>query len=196
MKESNCTPLAFIPLWAGVGCALSVLCGGENISSGHIAILVAIIGVIGTLIVTFLQLKRDGETINSIGSNTTDMKPRVENIEKDVEKAKDTLIESVKPSLKDISDRNEKIDQIYKEIEYHKRLQQELSENALGHDSLLAGINAVYAENARLNQSYRVAKETIIRLTNENSKLKKRVDYLERLQKPEHGRTQQWTFEP
>ena len=201
MHRSKYIPLAFIPLWLGAGCGLSILYGGEYMNSGQIAILVAIIGVIGTLVVAYLQLRRDGNTINSIGSDTTNMKPRVENIEKNVEKTKDALIESVKPSLKDIVERNEKIDEIYKEIEYHQRLKQEFSENAFGRDNLLAGINTIYAENARLNQLHHADQEQIIRLINENGKLKEKIENLEaslkqgrlKNQQKSHGRG--WTLE-
>lgn len=202
--------LACLPTWIGTIIAFFMIWGGSNmelIEWG--SVLVALISGVITLIVALFQLKRDGKTIDAISATTSNtdtttsvMKPMVERIDEQVSKTHDTLISSVSHDIAAIGERNSKIDYIYTELEYHQRLNREFSENAAGRDSLLAGINAVYAENARLNQLHHSDQEKIIRLIAENGKLQTKADQLEKaLQRersknqPPRPRSRDWDYE-
>ena len=70
-----------------------------------IAIGVALIGVVGTLIGAFMQLKRDGKTIDKIAEHTS----HSSYIEENTKECKKELIEQVRPCLDKIVSRNEDI---------------------------------------------------------------------------------------
>lgn len=169
----------FIPTIIGTAAAYYILFGGKNMDlGGWIAVVVALIGVIGTLIVEFLQLKRDGKTIDGINAtaNNTDkttsmMQQAIQGIENTTSKTHEKIISSVSENIDSIRARNDKIDFIVKEFEYHKRIKNEFSEGASGRDIILAGITAVYEENARLNNQHRDDREALMDLLRKNAEL-------------------------
>ena len=203
--------IAGLPVWIGTIIALLMIWRRSNMTPIEwSAVLVALISGVITLIMTLLQLKRDGKTIDNISTTTSNtdtttsvMKPMVERIDAQVCQTHHTLISTVSHDIAAIGERNSKIDFIHKELEYQQRLNREFSENAVGRDSLLAGINAVYAENARLNQLHRGDQETIIRLIAENGKLQTKVEQLEKALQCERSSSQPpepcssgWDLEP
>lgn len=144
-----------------------------------ISLAVAVIGGTIPLITTFIQLKRDGKTIDAISLNTAKIEPTVMDIKEDTTKTKNVVVDELKPVLNEIGKRNEKIDFLATELAYQNRLKNSFTENVTSRDVMLAGITAVYEENARLSEQHRNDQEKIISLTVERNNLKRKLQKAE-----------------
>ena len=136
--------------------------------SGWISIIVAIIGVVGVLIASLLQLKRDGKTIDKLDGRTEHIPAIADNTKKSVE----MLTERIAPQIDQVSTRNDKIDLIASEIEYQKRLNDRVSTGVDSRDVILESIKKLYMENAQLSTALQAEKEKNYTLSIENEKLK------------------------
>ena len=141
--------------------------------SDWLAIVVALIGVIGALIANLIQLKRDGKTITNIDSTTSEAKTQIKSIDENTKKVRDVIVEEIRPEVKQISSANSKLDYITGEIEYQRRIKSDVSSAVNDSAYLIAGINKVYEENARLSRECAAQKESIRVLTFENANLVK-----------------------
>ncbi len=155
-----------------------------------VAIAVGLIGVVGTLIVALLQLKRDGKTIDSISSTTTGIDKDTAIVKVEVQTIS-TNVSSILPNINTLTASTSKLDFIAQEFEYQKRIKQEFSENAGGRDFLLAGISSIYEENARLAQLHREDQETVVKLVAQVGNLSRRVTQLEKELQDARSKNQQ-----
>lgn len=143
-----------------------------------VTIVGSLIGVAGAIVINYFQLRRDGKTIDGISSNTSEIRPTVKNINNNTEKTNKVIFESITPLLSKIEERNSKIDSIAAEVEYQKRLKSDFSTSASGKEVLIAGIQTVFEENARLNLQHKSDEEKIATLLLENSSLTIQIEKL------------------
>lgn len=159
MKKIFSTVYPLIPAVIGCTVAFCVLTleEGENTmgTAQWVAIAVAGFGVLGTLIVTFIQLKRDGKTIDQINTTSNSI-----NLATTVTKEKAEKIPEISAAVNSIVARNDKIDALAKEMEFQKRLKDEYS-NGFNRDHLMAEMNAVFENNASLHAQLRESKKQI-----------------------------------
>ena len=168
MREKSNSIITFFPLSVGLVLSFLILWRNRTMGeTGWIPILVAVTGVLGALIVAILQLKRDGKTIDSISGHTADMKPRVENIQTEAIDIRKKVSEKILPQLNDISkqdaelkglvegDISSSLKVLTNEVEYQRRLKQELSPQLESRDRMVARIDLIFQENARLELELR-----------------------------------------
>lgn len=136
-----------------------------------ITIVGIIIGFIGVILGVTIPLRRDGKTIDSISADTTDMKPKVGNI--------NSVVNDIVKDIVKIEERNSKIDAIATEIEVFKRLKSETTGNSVKPEVLLASISSVLDENAQLRRQHQEDQRQILTLSTENNKLRFRNQQLE-----------------
>lgn len=161
-----------IPLFFSALAVLWLALTEDNMNTANwIAIVVALIGVTGSLAANFFQLKRDGKTITNIDRTTSETKPQIKGIEESAKKVRDVLIEEIRPEVKQLSSANTKLDYITKEIDYQKRIKADISSAVNDSAYLIAGINKVYEENARLARECAAQKESLRILTFEKADL-------------------------
>lgn len=178
-RRTGVAGYTYLPIVICTAAAYCILFGGNRMDTAEwITIVVALIGVVGALLVNYYQLRRDGKTIDGISSNTSEIHPTVKNINNNTEKTKEVILESIAPLLSKIEERNSKIDSIAAEVEYQKRLKSDFSTSASGKEVLIAGIQTVFEENARLNLQHKSDEEKIKALTSENRSLTRQVKRL------------------
>ncbi len=159
--------------------AYCILLGGDSMpTEGWVSILVAIIGVIGTLIVTFIQLKRDGKTIGSIHTTTAGIDKTVAAVGVRAETIQ-VGVTTMGEKVAVIKEQTGKIDSIAKEIEILSRLRSETSNSGVRPDILLASMTTVFEENARLNTQLQDRNKEIRQLQIKISGLEAKVNELE-----------------
>ena len=171
MKRIQITACLFPLAFSAVAVFWLALKENNMNTSDWLAIAVALIGVIGALIANLFQLKRDGKTITNVDRTTSETKPQIKNIAENTQKVRDVITEEIRPEVKQISSANSKLDYITSEIEYQKRIKSDVSSAVSDSAYLIAGINKVYEENARLSSLCASQKESIRVLTFENADL-------------------------
>lgn len=170
----------FLPSWMCTMFLLFLLWEDSDMNMTQwIALIVALVTVAGTLIAAFWQLKRDGKTIDGISSDTSHMKPQIDQIGKNTERVKDIVIERIQPAMASIEHSGSKIDFIAGEIEYQKRLKKDLSPEFQNRDRILAEIQAVYAKNAALNQQNIDFQNRNLNLMRQNEQLRAQISQLQ-----------------
>lgn len=159
MKKNISSVHPMMPAVIGCAIAFCVLAlneGGNTMNIAQwVAIAVAGFGVLGTLIVTFIQLKRDGKTIDQINATSNSI-----NLATTITKEKAEKIPDISAAVNSIVARNDKIDALAKEMEFQKRLKDEYS-NGFNRDHLMAGMSAVFEDNASLHAQLRESKKQI-----------------------------------
>lgn len=169
----------YLPILICTAATYCILLGGNYMNTTEwVTIVGSLIGVAGALVINYFQLRRDGKTIDGISSNTSEIHPTVKNINNNTEKTNKAIFESITPLLSKIEERNSKIDSIAAEVEYQKRLKSDFSTSASGKEVLIAGIQTVFEENARLNLQHKSDEEKIKALTSENRSLTRQVKRL------------------
>ena len=76
------------------------------------------IGLFGVLFLFYLQLKRYGEIISDIKSYISEIKPKVDNIDENVKKVRDEIVEKIVPEMS----RLEGIDLLVEDYKYRQRM--------------------------------------------------------------------------
>lgn len=136
----------------------------QTIIGGAVSIVVALIAVLGTHCSEMKQLKRDGKTIDKISSDTTDMKPKVD--------ATNANVNSMVKDITKIEERTIKIDAIATEVEVFKRMKNDASGASIKPEVLLAHISAILEENADLRQKHQNDQQIILSQDEELTKLR------------------------
>lgn len=182
-----------IPIVISQICAYAILFtdnGGIKFMDGVIIALIGVIaaigGVIGTGVFNYMQLKRDGKTINQIENATSRMDPTVKNINDNTKDSRDILIKNINPTLNTLEKQQnafdgklDKIDYVVKEFEYQKRLKEQYS-SGLNKDVIQGEIDAVYVRNAMLEQRVNEKEKTIAELAFQNKSLQKSNEVLQK----------------
>lgn len=124
---------------------------GEDFSmqTGIIALVVAIIGVIGAILANFFQYKKDSNTIGTVKQDTALILPKAENIERDTRETHNLLIGTLDAKIDKLVTGNDKIDFIFDEINYKKRLESEYA-GVVEKDRVVASVDKIFKDNANL----------------------------------------------
>ena len=96
-----------IPIIIGFIVSMVILYKGELIvgnTSGYIAITVALITVVGTLIAHLISFRKDSHTIGRMKEDTATLLPEVKNIGENTKKIRDQVTEQLVPSLNQLSE--------------------------------------------------------------------------------------------
>lgn len=124
---------------------------GEDFSmqTGIIALVVAVIGVIGAILANFFQYKKDSNTIGTVKQDTALILPKAENIERDTRETHNLLIGTLDAKIDKLVTGNDKIDFIFDEINYKKRLESEYA-GVVEKDRVVASVDKIFKDNANL----------------------------------------------
>jgi DNA integrity scanning protein DisA with diadenylate cyclase activity len=162
-----------------IGCILGLLIvykGGNEMGNSGWGIVIALIGVAGTLLMHFFQFRKDSNTIGKVKEDTSTMIPEVNNIDENTKKIRDQVIERMVPSLDQLMETKSGVAALVDELKYQKRLKYEMSPYIHNMDSLISGIQNVYEENAKLSSELKEEKLLSQRLTLENINLRQELD--------------------
>ncbi|MGE9896290.1 hypothetical protein ACQQ97_05215 [Anaerovoracaceae bacterium SGI.195] len=124
---------------------------GEDFSmqTDIIALVVAIIGVIGAILANFFQYKKDSNTIGTVKQDTALILPKAENIERDTRETHNLLIGKLDAEIDKLITGKDKIDFIFDEINYKKRLESEYK-GVVEKDRVVASVDKIFEDNANL----------------------------------------------
>lgn len=168
------------------GCAGLI---GGNLTDITESITVALIGIAGilftgliTLIINMRQEKKDTKAIMEklicIGGKTQDMPSKADHIKEDTTAIRRNVAEAVLPSLKTTKNISDGVKALVDELNYQKGVRDENSIKTL--DSLKAGMDTVFEENAKLNKTISVQAEEIGKLKAEKHALEQQNQALEK----------------
>lgn len=150
--------------------------GGTSMGTAEVvAIVVAIIGAATGIWAQVVQFKKDGTTIKDIKVDTTDIRPTAHNIESDVKKIRDEVIEKIVPDMRKLQG----VDLLVEDYKYRERIRLEKSVNC-NKDILQGSIELIFEENAKLTKALKEEQEVSQLLRMENQKLRDKVRVYER----------------
>lgn len=113
-------------------------------------------------------------------ADTSEMKPQVSNIDDNVKKVRDEVVERIVPGISNATKSGDKllsdVGKLVTELEFQKRLKSELSGTLTTPDYLLEGINSIYEDNASLNQTIKDKDRRITELSRVNRELSNRLE--------------------
>ncbi len=184
MKNENILPIPQIMIIMGLVIAEAYLVysyvAEKNIEgalmmdmqgSGAIAIFIALIGVVGGIWAQFVQFKRDSGKVGEVKSDTSEMKPDVKNINENVKKVRDEVVEKIVPNLGKL----EGITTLVDAYKVEQAIKERQSPNLTDQDILVGSIKLIYDENSKLMDNYRRALQKIKQLEGEKMKLEKEL---------------------
>ena len=163
---------------------------GEEKMWDYTAILVAIVGVIGTLIATYLQLKKDTNKLLEVKSDTSHMSPQIDNTNETTKDTNKYLTRTIDKKIDDLMKSNddisadgrkmsEEIQFMADELRYKKRIDSEYL-GQVSKEMIQSGIETLYEENVRLTVKLKEYEEKNSALQRENILLKERNDVLKK----------------
>ncbi len=117
-------------------------------------VLGAIIAGVVALFGEWKQLKRDGKTIDKISDHASELKPKVENIEKMAEQ------------------QSAQMDALVSDLDHRKRMEAQYPQGIAGKDMMMSGINEMLAQYEKISAQYQKAQEKITSLKIENAQLR------------------------
>lgn len=198
MKSKNILPIPQVMIIMGMVIAEAYLAYSymteENIKGaltmdkqGAIAIFVALISVAGGIWAQFVQFKRDSGKVdvvnNNVGgvkSDTSEMKPDVKNINENVKKVRDEVVEKIVPNLGKL----EGITTLVDAYKVEQAIKERQSPNLTDQDILIGSIKLIYDENSRLMDNYKRALQKIKQLELEKMALEKEIHKYKSKEKP------------
>lgn len=153
--------------------------GGMDMDKGSIvAIIIAIVGLIGSVLGDLIQSKKQGDVTTKVHGDTAEMKPQVKNIEKMSGKIPDDVVEKLAPNIQTISSMSSKVDEIYTEIEHRKRTRYELSTVVQTKEYFVEGIEQLYAKNGQLEGENRALRQQLRKAQEQNQFLSDKLSEL------------------
>lgn len=159
--------------------AYNVYDGGIDMDKGSIvAIIIAIVGLIGSVLGDLIQSKKQGDVTTKVHADTSEMKPQVTNIEKISEKIPDEVVEKLAPNIQTVSSISSKVDEIYTEVEHRKRTRYELSTVVQTKDYFVEGIEQLYAKNSQLEGENRALRQQLKQTQEQNQFLSDKLNEL------------------
>lgn len=127
---------------------------------GAAVVIAALIAGVIALVGQWKQLKRDGETINKISGQASDIRPKVEEIQ--------STVKAIEPSIVRIEDRSSKIDTIAAAVQSFSQMKESTADKTVSPEELIAKISSVYDQLAKVSEEKAV-------LLKENEELKKEL---------------------
>ena len=152
----------------------------SEIDSNTIAIVVALLAVCGTIIGGIITSIRDiksvkfqgNETrsaIKEVKTDTSDAKPKIDNILEHSKETNEIVTRKFEPRLKEFEAVSAKISELHKDMEHKQKINNETSWDLFNKDRFIGGIEKLYEENAKLTNENRNLK---VELTDKELKLK------------------------
>lgn len=179
MRDKKYLPIPQIQIIIGVSIALIYLGYCENYYKGEdemniasvVAIVIALLSCAGGIWAQFLQFKKDAATIKDVKLDTTAIRPTVNNVDENVKKIRDEVVEKIVPDMSKLKG----VDLLVDDYKYRERIRQEKSVNMCSKDILQGSIDLIFAENARLNQELTKEREKNQELRFLNQDLSKKI---------------------
>lgn len=147
--------------------------------TGLIAIAVALIGVMGGIWVQILQFKKDGKTIGTIKSDTSEIKPGISTISTNVKEIRDDVVRTILPQINQIPSVGGDLRKLVDDLEYKKRLKADQS-TVPDKDLFITQVDNLYEENARMFSELKEQRRINQQLKLENHALKQENRYLQK----------------
>ncbi|MBQ7302660.1 MAG: hypothetical protein IJW89_03665 [Clostridia bacterium] len=150
-----------------------------------VSLILGFVSFLGVLIPILITTTKEGKTTAKIKEDTSDVRPKVDNIEEGVKKANSVLVERVAPSLETTKETDRKVQELVEELHFQKWLKTNVPfpENK---ETIFAQINQLYEqlaaykeENNRLNNEQLRWIERSNQLMIENAHLQKRLERYE-----------------
>lgn len=162
------------PIIIGMIISFIIIYKGDLGMTGNvIAIVIALIGVIGSILANFFQYKKDSNTIKDVKKDTTVILPKVDNIDSNTKEIRKYIVDDIKnnlQSLKNLSQNiyknNDDIKLIADDVKYRKRLNNEYK-GTFTRDNLITGIDEIYKDNANLRYRLTEMQKQNFKLTRE-----------------------------
>lgn len=163
---------------------------GEKIMWDYTAILVAIIGVLGTYIAIHFQLKKITNTMPEVKADASHMSSQIDNINETTKDINVYLTRTIDKKIAELMRQNndisvdgrrmsEAIQFMAEELRYKKRLDSEYL-GRVSKKMIQSGIETLYEENVRLTVKLKEYEEKYNMLQRENILLKERNDVLKK----------------
>lgn len=141
--------------------------------------LATVFGILIAAITELIKSFKDGAVTRGIKEDTTEMKPKVDDIKTAVSTTNTILLSTVNPAMQNMNEQTKKIDVVVNSMARFEGLVQGSKTNALRPDELLAQMKAVYDERQELLLENQALKEENNRLREENRELEQELRELE-----------------
>ena len=130
----------------------------EDVMNGNVlAIVIALIGVAGGIWTQVVQFKKDSQRIDGVNSSvgnvkndTSEMKPKVENIDRNCNIIRDDISRIVLPQMSTISNMQSGVAELIEAKHLDDKIKSRVSTSIDNPSYIINGVNLVYERNARL----------------------------------------------
>lgn len=139
---------------------------------GIIAITVALIGVVSGLWGQIIQFKKDGNTIKDVKVDTTEIRPKVQEVSENVKDIKRDITYRILNHIEKLDG----VDELVDELHFQQRLKQDISKELLPQDNFVAELQRLYEKIATLEQEKSLANEKVKQLQIVNIKLEQTLN--------------------
>lgn len=146
-----------------------------------VAICISVLSLAGGVWAQFVQFKKDSSRISDVKSDTSEIKPKTMNIDENVKKIKDEVIETLKPATKEIVSSSNGIKVLVDELQFQKRLKSEISTNMASKDRLMSNIENLYVQNANLLIDNKRLQSELYTEIEKNAELSEKVSQLSKI---------------
>lgn len=173
----------------GFICAeLILLSGGEQDmdTAGWISITVALIAVASGIWIQIVQFKKDGQRIDGVNkttaqikADTSEMKPKVSNIEELSKQISNDIVRTILPQMNHVGKIEESVGKLLEGYLVEKEIKSRVSSSLNNPDYLLGSIQSLFEINAEYNQQIQKLTNDNLLLQNENEGLRKEVKQLQ-----------------
>lgn len=171
--------------------------GGDIMSAVKwVAIGIALLGVAGGIWAQVVQFKKDGQRIDnvndtatSVKNDTTDMKPKVDNINENTKVIREDITRSILPQMNSIANLNSGVAELLESKHIDDAVKQKVSSYIENPVYIQTAVSLVYEKNAalevkvselnvektHLDMQVKILKEKNEKLLEENQKLKQEL---------------------
>lgn len=172
---------ALLPIWIDLVGLFLVLYGGSKqmMDITIFGILVTVVCTLFTGLAELIKTFRDGSVLKDTNKDTTDMKPKVDDIKAAVSTTNTILLDAVKPTMKSVNEQAKKIDTVVTSMARFEGLVQGSRANEMRPDELMAQMKAVYDERYELLMENQALREENDRLREENRELEQQLQDIE-----------------
>jgi len=180
-----CCTISIVLIYVNKGGNLKVFGLDANI----IALVVALLGVAASIFNAVYTFKKDSNTIGTVKADTSEIKPKIDNIKEYTKNTNDILRDKLIHDINKITEGVEILDKVDRELDFQNKIKNQISSSIQNEDYLLNSIKEIYQKNAQLNidlrnkeielsnakRSIQVKEEEIEILNNELASLRKEI---------------------
>ena len=150
--------IAFIIIVISQIVAYMIIFMEDNVMNGNlIAIVIALIGVAGGIWTQVVQFKKDSQRIEGVNStagnvknDTSEMRPKIENIDRNCNIIRDDIIRTVLPQMNVVTIMQSGIQELIEEKHHNDKIKENVSSTAGNPAYIINSVNMVYERNASL----------------------------------------------